>query len=378
MKQTLIFILVTGMILQAAAQNAAKPVYSKAEALQAAMDKYTAQGLPGVSLSLYTEQAGWWSGASGYANIARKTKMTVDHLQYTQSVSKTYLAVAVLKLWEEGKIDFEAPITKYLGNRYSKYIRSANKVTVRMLLNHTSGVPEYSTHPAMTSFVIEHPLEKFTVEDCLKFIEKEEPQFEPGSKYRYTNTNYQLLSLIVDGITGDHARYIMKKVIEPVGLKNTFYANNHSYLKNLPVTNSYWDVLNTGHPADVSAFQQTNVTSLKGDDGIVCTPQDAAAFLKALMEGRILGEAAMKHMTSFVKDEDGNAKYGMGLFYFDLGGIVAYGHGGGGVGAGCVLMYIPTAKMYLFFATNLGVLVDGDLTKKADALKNELFGILMQ
>ncbi|HUP12084.1 MAG TPA: serine hydrolase, partial [Niastella sp.] len=91
-----------------------------------------------------------------------------------------------------------------------------------------------------------------------------------------------------------------------------------------------------------------------------------------------LKEEAMKQMLTFVKDDKGNQKYGMGIFYFDLGGIVAYGHGGGGVGAGCVLMYIPDAKMYLFFATNLGVLVEGDLTKKADALKNELFGVLMQ
>lgn len=137
-------------------------------------------------------------------------------------------------------------------------------------------------------------------------------------------------------------------------------------------------MLNTGHPADVSAFRKVNVSSLKGDDGIVCTPQDAATFLKALMEGKLLNETSMKQMLTSVKDDKGNSKYGMGIFYFDLGGIVAYGHGGGGVGAGCVLMYIPDAKMYLFFVTNLGVLVDGDLTRKADALKNELFGVLMQ
>ena len=371
----IITILIAGVVANVTAQSAK---YSKADALQASMDKYTSGGLPGVSLAIFTEKEGWWTGASGYANIEKKTKMQTSHLQYTQSVSKSYMAVAVLKLWEQEKIDLDAQVTKYLLPRYSRYIRSVNKMTVRMLLNHTSGIPEYATHPSMTSFVIQHPLKDFTVEDCLKFIEKEEPQFEPGTKYRYTNTNYQLLSLIVDGITGDHAKFIEKNIFEPLQLKNSFYANNHSYLKSLPLTHSYWDVLNTGHPADVSAFQQVNVSSLKGDDGIVSTPQDAATYLKGLMEGRLLGDSAMKEMLTFVKDENGNPKYGMGMFYFDLGGIKAYGHGGGGVGAGCVLMYIPDAKMYLFLATNLGVLVEGELTKKVDALKNELFMVLMQ
>jgi D-alanyl-D-alanine carboxypeptidase len=68
----------------------------------------------------------------------------------------------------------------------------------------------------------------------------------------------------------------------------------------------------------------------------------------------------------------------MGMFYLDLGGIPAYGHGGGGVGAGCGLIYIPSHKTYLFLATNLGVLVDGKLSEKADNLKTEILMALLQ
>ena len=389
MKQTIILaILLTGCVFNSIGQtgNSSKTLsttalntdYSKAEALQVAMDKYTAQGLPGVSLAIFTEKEGWWAGASGYSNIEKKTAMQTTHLQYTQSVTKTYMAVAVLKLREKGLIDLDASITNYLSARHSSYIPDARKVTIRMLLNHTSGLPEYSTQPSFTSDIIEHPLHNFTREDCLKSIANEPLQFEPGSKYRYTNTNYMLLSIIVDGITGDHAAYITKHIFRPLGLKNSFYANDHRYLKNLNLTDSYWDVLNTGRPANVTAFQTTNVSSLKGDDGIVCTPADATAFLKGLFEGKILSDSSMKEMMHFVKDENGQPRYGMGMFHFDLGGIKAYGHGGGGVGAGCVLMYIPQVKTYLFFATNLGVLVEGDLAKKAEALKGELFGVIMQ
>lgn len=247
-----------------------------------------------------------------------------------------------------------------------------------MLLNHTSGVPEYSTQPAFVSSVLLHPTTPFSLIDCLRSIEDEKLLFKPGTRFSYCNTNYLLLSLIADVITGDHAKYIQQKLFEPLGLRNSFYENNHNYLKKLPIVHSYWDVLGVGRPADITLMQQVNVSSLKGDDGIVCTPLDAVRFFKGLMEGRILSEASVKEMLSFVKDEKGNNKYGMGLYYFDFGGIAGYGHGGGGIGAGCILLYMPVIKTYLFLSTNIGVLVETGITKKVDKLRNELFAAIAQ
>ena len=96
------------------------------------------------------------------------------------------------------------------------------------------------------------------------------------------------------------------------------------------------------------------------------------------MEGKLLSPASLQEMQHFVKDEKGNNRYGMGLSYFDLGGIPAYGHGGGGIGAGCGLIYVPSHKTYLFIATNIGVLVDGTLSKKADDMKTEVLITLLQ
>jgi len=352
--------------------------FSKAAVLDSLLKRYSMNGLPGATLAVFTEAEGWWAGAQGYARLENKTPMENCHLQYIQSVSKTYLAVAILQLKEKGKIDFEAPITKYLPSQYSRYIKNAESVTVRMLLNQTSGVPEYNSHPAFVSQVLMNPEKYFTANDCLKSIAAEELQFAPGSKYKYTNTNYLLLSLIADDITGDHAAFIKKNIFDPLHLKNTFYANNHSYLDGLNLPSSYWDVLNASRPADFSKLQQVTVASSKGDDGIVCTPVDAVKFLKGLMDGKLINAASMQEMQDFVKDEKGNKRYGMGLFYFDLGGIPAYGHGGGGVGAGCGLIYIPSHKTYLFMATNIGVLVDGTLSKKADDLKTEILTTVLQ
>ena len=351
--------------------------YSKAGVLDSILKRYATNALPGVAMAVYSETEGWWASAQGYANTENKTPMQNCHLQYLQSVSKLYMAVEILQLKEQGKIDLNAPITKYLHSNYSRYIKDAGKITVRMLLNQTSGVPEYNSHPTFISQVIQHPLNYFTATDCLKSIAAETLQFMPGTKYKYANTNYLLLSLIGDAVAGDHAAFIKKNIFARLALSNTYYGNNHNYLNGLNLPNSYWDVLNVGKPANVSKFQQATVASSKGDDGIVCTAVDAVKFLKGLMEGKLLKPESLEMMLDFVKDEKGNKRYGMGMTYFDLG-VPAYGHGGGGIGAGCGLVYIPSHKIYVFFSTNLGVLVEGELVKKADEMKIAILGTLLQ
>ena len=120
------------------------------------------------------------------------------------------------------------------------------------------------------------------------------------------------------------------------------------------------------------------MASEKGDDGIVCTPVDAVKFLKGLTEGKLLSPASMKEMMDFVKDEKGNKRYGLGLTYFDLGGLEAIGHVGGGIGAGCGLVEVPSHKTFIFIAANIGVLIDSGLSKKADDMKNEILITLLQ
>lgn len=352
--------------------------YSKAAALDSVMRSYSPALLPGTAIAVYSEAEGWWASAQGYADVEKKIQMQNCHLQYVQSVSKMYMAIEILQLKEQGKIQLDTPMTKYLPVRYSKYIKGADKITVRMLLNHTSGVAEYNTNTSFVSQVILHPLQNFSSEDCLKNLDGAEPQFMPGAKYLYTNTNYLLLSLIGDALTGDHAEFIKKNIFKPLGLNNTYYGKGHDYLKGLYLPESYWDVLNIGKPVNVTPFQQVTVTCSKGDDGIVCTTTDAVKFLKGLMEGKLLNAESMKEMLNFVKDEKGHNRYGMGMVYFDLGGIPAYGHGGGGIGAGCGLIYIPSQKIYLFISTNLGVFVDSDLSKKADDLKTAILLTLLQ
>lgn len=386
MKKTFIFGLITLYTLSILGQTTGncKPevaingAFSKAKVLDSILKHFTTDMLPGASLAVYSEAEGWWAGAQGYADLERKLPMTNCHLQYLQSVSKSYMAVEILQLHEQGKIDLDAPMTKYLPAKYSRYIKNASSVTIRMLLNQTSGVPEYNEAPAFVSNVMLHPLQNFSSEDCLRAINGADPQFAPGSKYKYTNTNYLLLALIGDAITGDHAAYIKKNIFKPLGLNNSYYSKDLNYLKGLSLPQSYWDVFNNGIAVNTTPFQQMTVACSKGDDGIVCTTTDAVKYLKGLMEGKLLTEESMKEMMEFVKDEKGNKRYGMGMIYFDLGGLPAYGHGGGGIGAGCGLLYVPSHKVYVFMATNIGCFIDSKLSAKAAEMRDAILMGLLQ
>jgi D-alanyl-D-alanine carboxypeptidase len=378
MKKILIYIPL--LFAQCSTYRAALPIEScnqsttvkNNQQIEAALDELVRDGVPGVALAISSED-GIWSVAKGLAKIETNTPMQTCHLQYLQSISKTYMAVAVLKLYEEGKIKLDAPLTDYLPVGYSDYITRAKEITVRMLLNHTSGVPEYNFSPSYVSELLQHPDQFFSPEDYLEYIDGKPLDFEPGSKYSYRNTNYVILALLVDAITGNHAKYISDMIFKPLELTNTFYRNSENYLNYPLLVNAYWDRHSDGIIENVSLFQRTNVASLIGDDGIVTTPEDAVRFLKGLMENQLLKESTMNEMKTFVRDTKGNERYGLGLARASMVGQIGYGHSGGGIGAGCELYYFPETKKYVFVAINLGTVTESPLHENVAKSKDKMY-----
>lgn len=351
--------------------------FSKAAALQAVMDSFTKKDLPGVGITVYSEE-GWWSSASGYAQVETKNAMTTSTVHYLQSVSKTYLAVAILQLYEQKKISLDDVIGKYLPAKFTRFLPATETVTIRMLLNHTSGMPEYNCHPRYTARVLLYPQQPVPAEDMVMALEGEPLQFTPGSRYSYTNTNYLLLAMVADKITGDHAAYIRKNIFQSLQMNHSWYDPQRMKVDYPGMTDSYWDILNTGRPANITPMQKTNVATMMGDDGVVSTTTDAVIFLRGLMEGKLLKPATLTMMQQWVRNDAGRLAYGLGLIHFEDNGLEGVGHGGGGLGAGCILIYVPSKKIYLFLATNIGVVVDGLGGIKANDFKNAVLQVLMK
>lgn len=350
---------------------------SKAGDLERVLEQIVEKGVPGVVMAVQTDE-GLWTAAKGYAKLEDKTAMEACHLQYLQSISKTYLAVAILKLYEQGKIFLDDPIKNYLPERYYRYLTNADMITVRMLLNHTSGIPDYNFQPAYVTYLLQHPDHYFVPEDYLKYIKGKKPMFAPGSKHVYSNINYVVLSMIADSVSGSHAKLISETVLKPLQLVHTHYRGDPGYLTYPELTNSYWDRYSNGIVENVSRFQRMNVSTLVGDDGIVTTPADAIKFLQGLVEGKLLSDSTFQQMRTWVKNNNGAPVYGLGLSHRVINGYEAFGHSGGGIGAGCELYYFPEKKIYYFIAINLGTVTDSPLHIVLGKLRNELFDILLK
>ncbi len=368
----LVCILLTGVVLS---QKKEFPL-DKQQAVKEVLSKYTKMGIPGLALTVYNKNMGFWSYADGYANVETQEVLTPEHLFYLQSVSKTYMAVVILQLYEKGKIDLNDPLTKYVNYDWLSDKEGVENITIKMLLNHTSGLPEYNYDPILVSEIVQNPKKVFAVEELLSHIKGKPIDFEPGSKYSYRNTNYGILSLIADKITGDHIDYMEKHIFKKLGLKATFYLSEKNIQTNLNIVDAYWDILLVGIPTNVSKLQRANVSSMKGDDGLVASTKDVVLFLKGLISGKLLKPKTLELMQEFVLNEGGEKSYGLGITYYNLDVTFALGHSGGGVGAGCVMLYLPELDSLVFMATNFNTMMDSPIRRKAENLQMDVLKAL--
>jgi D-alanyl-D-alanine carboxypeptidase len=345
--------------------------HPKAAAIQSLLDKLVKLNVSGAVAAI-SDANGTWTGTAGLATIENATPMAACHLHYLQSIAKTYMAVVIMKLYEEGKIELDAKASNYLPEAQIKRIPGIEKVTVRMLLNHTSGLPEYNYDPTYITRLLQNPKRIFTPAEYIDYVEKKKPLFEAGSQYMYLNFGYELLSLIADHITGDHAAYMREKIFAPLGLQHTFYRIGQGNTYNGALVNSYWDRHSTGTIENISVLQNSNVVSMAGDDGLITTPTEAIQFLKGLLDGNLVKPETLAMMQDWVKDSKGNPRYGMGLSHAKMAGVLAIGHSGGGLGAGAELYYFPEQKVYMFLAINLGTVTSSPIHTKAEKVLEEL------
>ncbi|WP_158267427.1 serine hydrolase domain-containing protein [Adhaeribacter arboris] len=352
--------------------------YDHATEIQNILNRYAALGVPGVSIGVKTTTQEW-AGAAGFAKIEDRIPMQICHLQYAQSLSKTYTAVLVMMLYEDGIIKLDAAIQDYLPAKISTRLRGSNKVTVRMLLNHTSGIFDYAYDYSYVTDLLSNQDKFYDYHRILSYVYDKELRFEPGSKYEYCNTNYELLALIIDQVTGkDHGIMMAERIFKPAGLTQTSYRNKLNYLDNPNLVNCYLNRRSDNKIENVSRAQVNNVKSMIGDDGLVATPLDYVHFLEALRQGRLVKKETLDVMYTWVNDDKGKPTYGLGIDYTFKKDKLGFGHSGGGLGAGCLLYYFPEKDVTLFLGVNLGVLIEGPYTKLVEQMEDEILIVILR
>ncbi|WP_437783447.1 serine hydrolase domain-containing protein [Sorangium sp. So ce1097] len=265
---------------------------------------------------------------AGLGDLETKAEVPVDGLVRIGSNSKAFTAAVVLQLVGEGKVDLDAPIETYLPNLVRGEGIDGNDITVRQLLQHTSGLADYDGL-LLTGDFSSLRNTYFSPRELLDAALAEGSQFPPGDRWDYSNTNYILAGLLIEKVTGRPLNEeITRRIIDRIGLRNTY----------LP------DVGEQGirgcHPrgyhADSVDGPMVDATELDPSFGwaageVIATPSDLNRFFLALFGGELLEPAQLEEMRTTVEAPGmwPGAQYGLGLFTTPLScGGLAWGHGG--------------------------------------------------
>jgi len=301
--------------------------------LQRYLDAAVAAGLPGVSLLVRGPQL-TWVGASGFADIAAQVPWASTTVGRAGSVTKLFAATLVSMLVERGDIrDLDVPIRELVWRQEFSRIANSDRVTLRQLLNHTSGIYDYLSSPALIQAALGSPgFAYHTKEQLLEFSYDQPAAFEPGAGWQYSNTNYLLIELAVEAVTGQSGPQLMRSlVIEPLGLESTSY--DPEQVLPAGIAHGY---------ADFGDAVQHDVTTLElerfhFDGGVISNVHDLADFLDAVLGTSILSEASREALLDVVPTHGvsvrGTDYYGLGIILEDspeYGRV--YGHLGTSVG----------------------------------------------
>ena len=306
---------------------------ASAESAEKARITTTAQGLVDAgfpaALAAVTKADGSTVGvAVGKGNLETGEAPPLDGEVRIGSNTKTFVAVVIMQLVQEGKISLDEPIETYLpGLLHGEGIDGA-KITVRQLLQHTSGLPEYTdTVPGETD-IFQVRDNYYSLRDLLDVALSNPAVFEPGSQFRYTNTNYIVLSLLVEKVTHRPlAEQITQRIIEPLGLTHTYYPGPGE--EDIRGTHPH------GYHRNSSAEEWKDITRMDpswagGAGAMISTPSELGTFLQATFNGTLLTQDSITEMKKTVDTGQPNHGYGLGIFSMPLScGGEAWGHSGG-------------------------------------------------
>lgn len=286
---------------------------------------------PGAVAGVYFADGSSFAVAVGVADRERRTPMPESALLHAGSVGKTLFAALALQLVGEGRLAFDDKVSKYLGSEpwYSR-IPNSDTVTVRMLMNHTSGIPEFGE--AFMRALIADPGRKRSPLDGVKSVIDAKPFFPAGTAFAYSDVNFQLLQLVTERVTGRPAyAEIDRRLLRPLGLR-AIVPSNRSPLRGLVPGYAGKDNF-LGFDAALKNGRLVLEPSFEGGGGgFITNPRDLARWMWLFMEGKAFPPALLPEVRKGVPagqlDLGENALSGLGVEIFQTPLGVGYGHGG--------------------------------------------------
>jgi D-alanyl-D-alanine carboxypeptidase len=332
-----------------------------ADALGQILDQTVAGKIPGAALAVFIPGQGAWVGARGLADRDGHVALAPDALFGIASISKLFVATVAMQLVQEGWLSLDQTVEQWLPG----LVPHGDRIAVRQLMNHTSGLPDYLDEP-FAELVLADRGRVWTARELVASALARRPAFAPG-RWRYANTNYVLLGLIVEQVTHNPlTRELHQRIIDPLGLGHTFVAPDDP----LP------DTLARGYEGQRDETIGSNMSFAWGAGNIVSNVEDLGSFAQALFGGALLRPETLATMQTFVGTggwDTPDLIYGLGVMHTVLRGAQptpVCGHTGALMGYRTALWYAPDSRVTVAIALNqLVVNPDAVAARVFDALR---------
>ncbi|MBT0771457.1 beta-lactamase family protein [Kineosporia sp. J2-2] len=289
------------------------------QVLGAGAPGYTARIDDGHRVSLTT---------AGVADRATGRKLTGHDQFEIGSNTKTFMSALTLQLVDDGKVDLDAPVSGYLPGT----VPGGDAITVRMLLNHTSGLFSYTADEDFAKGLTTDPERVWTPRELLDVAFAHDPEFAPGQGWSYSNTNYTLIGMLLEKLTGERLPDLVReRIAAPLGLRNTYFADPAATNTGPGYAHGY----SVSFAGTEPAYTDTATWPIGGWGGaagaIVSDQRDLSRFFSGLLGGELFSAEQLRQMKTTV-DLPGDflyqGGYGLGIFRLDSACGTVWGHGG--------------------------------------------------
>ncbi|GAA1073004.1 serine hydrolase domain-containing protein [Kitasatospora arboriphila] len=318
--------------------------------LQKAVEDFVDAGFAGVQMRVHDER-GAWAGTAGVRKLGEAAAPPPDGRFWIGSTTKTFVATLVLQLVADRAIGLDDPVADHLPE-----LGLDGRITVRMLLRHTSGLASYTGDldpdgtfvpgiPAAGKPWVDDRFHSYRPEELVRFALAKPARFEPGADQSYSNTNYTLAVLLIEKAAGrSYAEQMRLRILQPLGLRDTAVPGDSPELP-APHAHGYYRYQD-GDQWKVVDVTRQNLTLLTGAGDMISTTRDLHTFFSSLLGGALLPAPLLAEM----RTPHGMLGYGLGLFVQDLGpdgGTVVHHNGGAPGGYGALMIASPDGSRTL-------------------------------
>ncbi|MGW1993881.1 serine hydrolase domain-containing protein [Embleya sp. NPDC001921] len=308
-------------------------------ATQRAMDAAVQAGVPGITAQA-RDADGVWKATSGVGDLKTGAPRGRNDRFRVGNITDTFVATVLLQMEAEGRLALDDSVERHLPGLVSGNGNDGRAITVRQLLNHTSGLfdyaadREYRERYLTGDGFLRHRYDTLTPEQRLRVAFAHEPPFEPGARHSFANTNDVLAALIVERVGGrTYEREVRERIIEPLGLDATSTPRDGVHLPR-PSSRGY-SRLFASQPDRVDDVTAMNASQVWGNGDIISGAADLNVFYRALMRGKLLPPRQLKEMLTTVENPDfPGAAYGLGIERFTMRcGTTLWYHDGAAAGS---------------------------------------------